>query len=403
MFCDEIGRRHSVDGSRAAAASARCGRPSRVVFAILGLLASTSAGWADGFDWTTKGIATPVCNQGNTNNCWAIASTAAFEANRMIRFGQPAELSPQPVLDRLQQDGPYFPAAGLKDLVDNGTTTRDVYPYTGQIGPVKNVSMPFKASTWSFVAEGGGRPSAAQLKEALVQHGPLVVAVYASSDFQQYRGGVFRESLALAPNDANHAILLVGWDTSRGWKLKNSWGENWGEQGYMWIDFDSNNVGANAAWVESIGSKVPKKLHQFLAPANRSTLLPIVPPAHTQGTSAKQPAAKTPAHAKVEAAKPAIHAVKPAQHEKSIAKTEPHHAPAVKAKVAPTTHAPAKTPIHPAHATVPPRPSVHPAAPAVHPHPPAVRPATPAVRPQTVHVRPAAPAHPAPHPAPGRR
>jgi hypothetical protein len=51
----------------------------------------------------------------------------------------------------------------------------------------------------------------------------------------------------------NHAIVLVGWDESRGaWLLRNSWGNDWGEDGYMWIGYGSNSVGKYAAWVMSV-------------------------------------------------------------------------------------------------------------------------------------------------------
>src|SRR5690606_12507461 len=44
-------------------------------------------------------------------------------------------------------------------------------------------------------------------------------------------------------------IVLVGWDDSKNaWLMRNSWGTNWGEDGYMWIDYGSNSIGAYAAW-----------------------------------------------------------------------------------------------------------------------------------------------------------
>ena len=50
----------------------------------------------------------------------------------------------------------------------------------------------------------------------------------------------------------DHAVALVGWDDSNNaWLLKNSWDVDWGEQGYMWIAYDSNGVGQYAAWVEA--------------------------------------------------------------------------------------------------------------------------------------------------------
>ena len=52
--------------------------------------------------------------------------------------------------------------------------------------------------------------------------------------------------------DRNHAIALIGWDDTKGaWLLRNSWGTDWGMGGYMWIKYNSNNVGRRAAWVKA--------------------------------------------------------------------------------------------------------------------------------------------------------
>ena len=47
-------------------------------------------------------------------------------------------------------------------------------------------------------------------------------------------------------------MLLVGWDDKLGaWKIKNSWSTRWGQGGFGWIAYGSNNIGANAAWVQA--------------------------------------------------------------------------------------------------------------------------------------------------------
>jgi len=92
----------------------------------------------------------------------------------------------------------------------------------------------------------------------LLRHGPLVIYVSDTPDFNGYHGGLFEEKTAAdAKGYTNpHAVLLVGWDDTRGargaWKIKNSWGTRWGEQGFMWMARGNNQFGTDATWVRAM-------------------------------------------------------------------------------------------------------------------------------------------------------
>ncbi|MCV3212204.1 hypothetical protein OGM63_01455 [Plectonema radiosum NIES-515] len=73
------------------------------------------------------------------------------------------------------------------------------------------------------------------------------------ADIDSYRSGVFNnptppfECMAI-----NLAVTIIGWDDDKqAWLIKNSWGPYWGEKGYMWIGYKSNNIGCGAAWVDA--------------------------------------------------------------------------------------------------------------------------------------------------------
>ena len=75
--------------------------------------------------------------------------------------------------------------------------------------------------------------------------GPVVVGINASVfSFQSYKSGVYNDAQCVG--DVNHAVLLVGFgeDERYGkyWKIKNSYGKNYGESGYIRMSRDIPNM-----------------------------------------------------------------------------------------------------------------------------------------------------------------
>jgi hypothetical protein len=106
----------------------------------------------------------------------------------------------------------------------------------------------YRAATWDYVEGADGVPDRALIKKALCDHGPLLCAVNVTEAFQLYKSGVFVEH---DPGPINHAVIIVGW-TEAGWIVRNSWGPDWGQNGYILIDWDTNKIGFGAAWVEPV-------------------------------------------------------------------------------------------------------------------------------------------------------
>lgn len=102
-------------------------------------------------------------------------------------------------------------------------------------------------SKWAYVGSSSAVPSEASLKAANYKYGPVAAGVYANTAFEDYVSGTFSGKASGSPN---HAIILAGWDDTRGaWLLRNSWGTSWGNAGYMWIAYGSQKVGYGAAYV----------------------------------------------------------------------------------------------------------------------------------------------------------
>lgn len=199
------------------------------------------------WDWRSAGGTTDVRDQDGCGSCWAFATIGAFEGSYRLRnFGVQINASEQDVLNCSGAGtcgGGWF---AFDYLIKTGVTSETSYPYTATDAACKSpMTRPYAAVAWAYV--DGSLPTVAQIKEAMCQYGPIAAAVRATPLFQGYAGGVFNEH---DTGSINHAIVLAGWDDSKQvWLLKNSWGPTWGENGYMWISYDSNSVGTWAAWV----------------------------------------------------------------------------------------------------------------------------------------------------------
>lgn len=208
---------------------------------------------AAAFDWTPVIGQHHVLKQGTSINCWAYAALAAFEYNWAIRNGGAMpSLAVQPILDRVGKNGGGYAGWALRDLLEHGTCPAAAYPHVGKPGRLRaGVPMRYRAIAWGLVAGGGGVPSVQRLKEALVEHGPLVANDYYTPRFLAHKGGPFRDDTPLPANPpSNHILLIVGWDDAKGkagcWKIQNSWGDTWCEGGCMWIEYGSNRIGHSA-------------------------------------------------------------------------------------------------------------------------------------------------------------
>lgn len=216
-------------------------------------MSTRDAGLAS-FDWRARNGVTPIQNQGGCGSCWAFAAAAAYEGSSVLRSGTTGvNISEQHMVSDCHPDGdcgggwwgPVF-----ERYLTEGTVGEGAFRYQGSNSSCPNLSsFPYRALNWGYAGPKRAVPTVREIKLALTEHGPLTVGVRVTSAFLAYTGGVFEESDTRA---IDHAVTIIGWSDQRGaWLIKNSWGTMWGENGYMWIDYDTNRIGYGAAWIDA--------------------------------------------------------------------------------------------------------------------------------------------------------
>jgi len=193
-------------------------------------------------DWSTsnnrmgKSVVTGVKDQGQCGSCWTFGTTGGIEGAAAIYHGHLTSLSEQQIVDCA---GPYGGAGcnggsndiGYKYAESGGLCTESAYPYTAKDGTCKSSSC--SASTDSKVTGYVHIPTGDSGLGAGVDKQPISIGIDADY-WGSYSSGVF---CGTCGTTRDHAMLVVGYgtDASGGayWKVKNSWGSGWGENGYI--------------------------------------------------------------------------------------------------------------------------------------------------------------------------
>jgi len=220
-----------------------------------------------------------ILNQGDCGSCWAIAAQGAIESQAAMLTNHSVSLSAQGMLGCTPNPQECGGTGGC-----NGATSELAFDWAKDNGVDLLSAVPYSAtSVCPTTGFSSLRPAvfitgfvrleenkAQKVLEALVTVGPMAAAADASGWFS-YSTGIFNDCPASPTVD--HAVLLVGYgkgdeDNDGGhayWKIRNSWGEEYGEAGFLRLRRHAPDGEERCGWdnepLQGVGCKGgPEKL-----------------------------------------------------------------------------------------------------------------------------------------------
>jgi len=206
---------------------------------------------ATSIDWNAKGALTPVKNQGQCGSCWAFSATEQLESQYFQMYGVLKELSPQQITsctttcNGCQGGNPidawfYVNSYGGQDAAAeypyvSGTSTQTGSCQALQSDVIENVG----SNVGYYIARVPGQEPN-MLKQ--IEQSPMSVLVDAEL-WQTYTGGIITASSGCGTS-IDHAVQLTGYNADGNyWIVRNSWGADWGEDGFVYVQEGANVCG----------------------------------------------------------------------------------------------------------------------------------------------------------------
>ena len=223
----------------------------------------------DKFDLRDYNWVTPVKNQGFMGACWAFGNLAALESSLLRYTNVTYSLSVNNMQNSMLQyskygrvtaveGGRYYSAiAYLIDWLGVFPEEYDGYDELGKISSLYINPDDLHITNAVVIPARKNAEDNDLIKNALIKYGAVATSHYADFDEEKYFNPVYSAQYYNGKEDTNHLVCIVGWDDnySRGnfnplnrpehdgaWIVKNSWGTDWGDEGYFYVSYYDTSI-----------------------------------------------------------------------------------------------------------------------------------------------------------------
>ena len=215
----------------------------------------------------------PAKNQGDQSSCvgWSVSyGLRGYYANKAGQgvggggSAAPVLLSPSFVYNQIADPGACADGSNISDaldlLRDVGTVPLSRFPYReGECSRLPSPDIKREASAWRIRAwRVVDLNNLGAIKEQIAKGDPVVIGMNVNDAFDEVTGPtVYRDA---RKDGDGHAMVAVGYDDrKRAFRLFNSWGPEWGENGLGWVSYESFKARVDEAYVVSVAGLAPQR------------------------------------------------------------------------------------------------------------------------------------------------